>query len=325
MSEASDMHIPSELQPARDDVSYDLDEALGAIVSLRANIPEDAFTASVLGTERAGHGVVIGDTGLIVTIGYLVTEAESIWVLTRSGQAVAGHLVGYDYETGFGLVQALGRLDCPVMTLGDSDDLVVGDQLVVGGFGGTRESIKVHLAARREFAGYWEYVLDDALFTSPPHPNWGGAALITPGGQLGGIGSLYVDQVVAELPDVDGNLHVPINLLKPIMDELMRYGRTLKPARPWLGMFVSQIDDRFMVAGVYHDAPAEQAGVRAGDVLLDVAGTPAHDLADLFRTVWAVGPAGTPIPLNLERDGEHLEVAVASVDRRDFWKAPDLH
>lgn len=325
MSDEQDNRIPPELQPRPQDVDYDLEAALASVVSLRAQIPEDAFTASVLGTERAGHGVVIGDTGLVVTIGYLVTEADSIWIVTASGLAVAGHLVGYDYETGFGLVQALGRLDCPVMALGESGALAVGDELVVAGFGGASESLKAHLAARREFAGYWEYVLDDALFTAPPHPNWGGAALIGPDGRLCGIGSLYVDHVVPEMPDIDGNLHVPVDLLKPILDELLRYGRTLKTPRPWLGMFVSQVNDRFMVAGVYKDAPAEQAGVRAGDVVLDIGGRTADDLAGLFRGMWSVGAAGCAIPLRLERDGETIELVVPSVDRREFWKAPDLH
>jgi S1-C subfamily serine protease len=325
MSDEDDTRIPPELQPERGEVDYDLERTLGAIVSLRAHIPEDAFTAPILGTERAGHGVLIGDTGLIVTIGYLVTEANQIWVVTNAGQAVTGDLVGYDYETGFGLVQALGRLDAPVMELGDSRGLNVGEELVVAGYGGPTEALKVHVAARREFAGYWEYVLDDALFTAPAHPNWGGAALIGGDGRLCGIGSLYIDQIVPELPSVDGNLSVPIDFLKPIMDELIMYGRTLKPARPWLGMFVSEVEDRFMIAGVYNDAPATTAGLRAGDVVLDIGGRSATDLSGLFRAMWAVGPAGCEIPLRVERDGETLEIAVTSVDRRDFWKTPSLH
>ncbi|MGR8919937.1 MAG: S1C family serine protease [Gammaproteobacteria bacterium] len=325
MSDDGENAIPPNLQPAQADVDYDLDAALGAVVSLRAEIPEDAFTASVLGTERTGHGIVVTDGGLIVTIGYLVTEAETIWVVTRGGQAVAGHLVGYDYETGFGLVQALGRLDCPVMPLGDSGSIDVGTECVVAGFGGPTEALKVHVAARHEFAGYWEYVLDDAIFTAPPHPNWGGAALIGADGRLAGVGSLYIDQIVPELPSIDGNLSVPIDLLKPIMEELTLYGRTLKPARPWLGMFVSQVEDRFMVAGVYKDAPAAAAGLRAGDIVLDIDGGRASDLAGLFRHMWSLGDAGCEVPLRVERDGETLDIAVRSVDRRDFWKTPELH
>lgn len=320
-----DEHIPAELRPQASDVDYDLDHALGAVVSLRARVPEDAFTASVLGTERAGHGVVVNDAGLIVTIGYLVTEADEIWIITARGQAVPGHLLGYDYETGFGLVQALGRLDGPVMPLGSAGGIHVGETLVLAGHGGRSAALRVRVTARHEFAGYWEYVLDDALFTAPPHPNWGGAALIAPDGRLAGIGSLYVDQLVAALPEVDGNMVVPIDPLLPIVDELAHYGRTLKPARPWLGMFVSEVDGHFVVAGTYQDAPAARAGVAAGDVVTSVSGRCPETLADLFRAVWASGTAGCPVALALERDDEPLALIVESVDRRDFWKAPDLH
>ena len=325
MIESSAPRIPLKLQPTAQDVAYDLAAALGAVVSLRARAPEDAFTASVLGTERAGHGVVINDSGLIATIGYLVTEAEEIWIVTASGQAVAGHLIGYDYETGFGLVQALGRLDCPVMALGDARELNVGDALVMAGCGGRKHAIRVHVAARREFAGYWEYVLDDAIFTAPPHPSWGGAALIATDGRLAGIGSLYIDNIVPELPDIEGNLSVPVNLLEPILEELLLYGRTLKPARPWLGLFVSELDRRLVVAGMYDDAPAARAGLVAGDVVRTVGGVRPSDLAGLFRAVWAVGTAGASIPLEIEREEKIVEVTVESVDRRDFWKQPHLH
>ena len=254
-----------------------------------------------------------------------MTEAQSIWVVTRKGQAVAGHLVGYDYETGFGLVQALGRLEVQAMPLAESDALEVGDEMVVAGCGGKGDSLKVRLAARQEFAGYWEYVLDEALFTTPPHPNWGGAALIDADGCLAGVGSLFIDQIQSEFGSLEGNMMVPIDLLKPIMEELMMYGRTMKPARPWLGMFVSEVESNFMIAGVYNDAPAAQAGLQAGDVVIELDGEKPADLAAFFRVMWSVGPAGSEIPLTVERDNETLHFKVPSVDRRDFWKAPELH
>ena len=325
MSDNTEPQIPSELQPQQSDVGYDLVDALGAIVSLRARIPEDAFTASILGTERAGHGVAIGDSKLILTIGYLITEADEIWLVTQSGQVVTGHVVGYDYESGLGLVQALGALDAPSMQLGDTSTLQAGEEVVVAGFGGCDQSIKARIAAKREFAGYWEYVLDEAIFTSPPHPNWGGTALISPDGRLSGIGSLYIDQILPQTQSLDGNMSVPIDLLSPIMDELMTYGRTLKPARPWLGFFVSEAANALMVAGIYEDAPAAQADLRAGDIVLEVAGEPIEGLATLFRSIWALGSAGTEVPLTLHRDGNTFEARVNSVDRRDFWRAPNLH
>ena len=325
MSDNTEPQIPSELQPQQSDVGYDLGDALGAIVSLRARIPEDAFTASILGTERAGHGVAIGDSKLILTIGYLITEADEIWLVTQSGQVVTGHVVGYDYESGLGLVQALGALDAPSMQLGNTSTLQAGEDVVVAGYGGCDQSIKARIAAKREFAGYWEYVLDEAIFTSPPHPNWGGTALISPDGRLCGIGSLYIDQILPQTQSLDGNMSVPIDLLSPIMDELMTYGRTLKPARPWLGFFVSEAANALMVAGIYEDAPAAQADLRAGDIVLEVAGEPIEGLATLFRSIWALGSAGTEVPLTLHRDGNTFEARVNSVDRRDFWRAPNLH
>lgn len=325
MSDESDPQIPRELTPRPADVSYDLDATLSAVVSLRAEIPEDAFTAPILGTERAGHGVLIGGDGLIVTIGYLVTEANRIWIVSQAGRAVPGDVIGYDYESGLGLVQALGSLDTAPMALGSVRDLRIHDDVILAGYGGRGQALKTRIAARREFAGYWEYVLDEAIFTAPPHPSWGGAALIGPDGKLCGIGSLYIDQVHPDFPEQDGNLSVPIDLLKPIMDDLMRYGRTLKPPRPWLGMFVSEAQNRLIVAGLYQDAPAAQSDIRTGDLVIGVAGNPVTGLANLFRSVWACGDAGIEIPLTLERDGTVLDVQIKSVDRRHFWRSPDLH
>ena len=327
MSEDNPTRIPTELQPRQSEIEYDLKTALGAIVSLRATIPEDAFTASILGTERVGHGVAIGDSGLIVTIGYLVTEADAIWLVSQSGQVATGHVVGYDYESGLGLVQALGTLDVPPMKIGSATMIQAGGEVVLAGYGGPDQSIKASVAAKREFAGYWEYVLEEAVFTSPPHPNWGGTALISSCGHLCGIGSLYIDQVLTQpqRQSADGNMSVPIDLLTPVMDELLSYGRTLKPARPWLGFFVSDAESSLMIAGIYENAPASQADLRAGDVVLEVAGKPALSLAAFFRSIWALGPAGTEIPLTLHRDGDTFEARVQSVDRRDFWRSPSLH
>ena len=203
--------------------------------------------------------------------------------------------------------------------------LQAGGQVVLAGYGGPDQSIKARVAAKREFAGYWEYVLEEAVFTSPPHPNWGGTALISSCGHLCGVGSLYIDQVLPQPQSADGNMSVPIDLLTPIMEELLTYGRTLKPARPWLGFFVSDAENALMVAGIYEDAPASQADLQAGDVILEVAGEPAHSLAAFFRSIWALGPAGTEIPLTLQRGGDTFEARIQSVDRRDFWLSPSLH
>ena len=192
MSEEFDWEIPLSAQPKAEQVSFDLDGALDAIVGLRATIPEDAFTAGILGTERTGSGVLIGANGLVLTIGYLVAEAESVWLTANDGSVLAGHALGYDFESGFGLVQALGRFNIAPLELGSSAALEVGDFVVMAGEGGRRHSLNARVTAKREFAGYWEYVLDEAVFTSPPHPNWGGSGLIDRHGRLVGIGSLLV-------------------------------------------------------------------------------------------------------------------------------------
>lgn len=325
MSEDIDLssEIARHLQPDPSAVEYDLDAALSSIVSVRARVPEDAFTAQILGTERSGHGVRINESGLIVTIGYIIAEASEIWLVGGNGQVVAGHVVGYDYETGFGLVQPLGSLNLPVLECGDSDIIAIGDDVIVAGYGGRSQSLNAQIAAKREFAGYWEYVLDEAIFTAPPHPNWGGAALITRDGQLGGIGSLYVENVSSEF-DV-GNMVVPINILKPILQEMLDYGTTLKPARPWLGIFVTETSDNLVVAGVLDGGPAEQADVRTGDVVIGVAGERTRNLAEFFRHIWAFGDAGSEIPLVIFRDGSAFDIHVPSIDRRAQFKAPELH
>lgn len=317
--------IPLSAQPRQEDLSYDLDRALSAVVSIRTQIPEDAMTARMLGTERAGHGVLIRENGLIVTIGYLVTEAETIWIVDGSGKATAGHTVAYDQETGFGLIQALGRLELPALEMGSSADVGVGEGVVLAGSGGRSNAISARVQAKREFAGYWEYLLDEAIFTAPPHPTWGGAGLIGHDGTLRGIGSLFVQQVVGDGDPIDGNMIVPIDILQPIMDELLTYGKTQKPPRPWLGMMTTEMDDALVVAGVVEGGPAERADVRVGDFVLGVGGQPVNELAHMFRKIWSTGEAGVGIPLTVQRDGEMLDLTVQSVNRGDLLKSPQLH
>jgi len=315
--------IAPDMQPDTKGLGYDLDTALSAIVTVRTRIPDDAFTAQILGTERAGHAVRINDSGLLVTIGYVVAEAEEIWLIGGNQQAVPGHVVGYDYETGFGLVQTLGRMDLPWLELGDSDEIGAGDAVVVAGCGGRDQALAAAVVDKREFAGYWEYVLDEAIFTAPPHPNWGGAALLAGDGTLAGIGSLYVENVS---PDVaSGNMIVPINILRPVMDEMLKYGTTLKPPRPWLGIFVTEAQDNLVVAGVLDGGPAERADIQTGDVVIGVDGERTRNLADFFRHIWSYGNAGCEVPLVLYRDGAAFDVHVRSIDRRDQFKSPELH
>ena len=320
----ADWEIPANLQPDPSDYAYDLTRALNAVVGIRSYVPADAFTAGTLGTERAGSGVVIRESGLIATIGYLVTEAETIWITTTDGRALPAHALAYDQETGFGLVQALGRLGLPALEMGDPDQLKTGDAAVFAAYGGRKHAVETRIVARQEFAGYWEYVLDEALFIAPAHPFWGGCGLIVDG-KLMGIGSLILQQGDRKGRRLDMNMVVPINLLPPILDDLMSYGRVNRPARPWLGMYATETDDSLVVGGLADDGPAEKAGVRAGDRLVAVNGEEVSELAGLWRRVWASGSAGAEVRLELAREGGRQEVAIRSGDRARFLKAPRLH
>src|ERR1700674_3080052 len=242
MNQLGDWKIPASAQPKPEDYRYDLDHALASVVGVRAIIPADAFTAETLGTERTGNGVLINAEGLILTIGYVITEAETVWLSLIDGRAVQGHVVGYDQATGFGLVQALARLDLPTMRIGKSSEAQVGDQVVLGGAGGRQRSVAAQLIGRQEFAGYWEYVLDEALFVSPAHPHWGGAALIGSGGDLLGIGSLQLEQAREGGKSKHINMMVPIDLVKPILSDLQTRGQPNRPPRPWLGLYATEIE-----------------------------------------------------------------------------------
>lgn len=300
-----------------------LPNALKSIVGIHAFIPEDGFTAETLGTERAGSGVVIRE-GLVLTIGYLITEADRLWLRTSDGRVVQGHALAYDQETGFGLVQALGRLDLPALDLGRASEVRLGDAVVLAG-GEAGQYVRASVVAKQEFAGYWEYLLDEALFTSPPHPVWGGAGLISEDGRLIGIGSLLVQQMTEEGETRDANMIVPIDLLPPILDDLLSYGQVRRPARPWLGMFSADTEDGISVVSLAEGGPAALAGIRPGDQIEAVGGQAVGTLAQFYRALWSLGPAGTEITLDIRRDGRERAIRIASADRADFLKKPRLH
>jgi S1-C subfamily serine protease len=269
--------------------------------------------------------VLIQPDGIVLTIGYLITEATQVWLTTNDGRPVPGHVLGYDQVTGFGLVQALGQLDVPTLPLGSSGALHLGERVVVAAGGGRERSVAAQIVARQEFAGYWEYVLPDALFTAPAHPFWGGTALIGPNGDLVGIGSLQVPHQLGSGRVVPLNMLVPIDALKPILDDLLRFGRPNRPARPWLGVFATEADDKIVIMGLAGDGPASRAGLRAGDVVLAVGGHEVSDLAGFFGAVWALGAAGVDVPLAIDREGDAFEVRVTSGDRNRFLRTPSLH
>jgi S1-C subfamily serine protease len=323
MASLTEWKVPVSAQPQPADYSYDLDRALSAVVGLHAMIPPNAFTAETLGAERAGNGVLLED-GAVLTIGYLITEAATIWLHLGDGRVIEGHALGYDQETGFGLVQPLGRYDLPSLKLGSSSALQVGERVVVGGAGGRTRSVAARIAAKQEFAGYWEYVLDEAIFTYPAHPNWGGTALISSQGELVGVGSLQVErQRVGKNENL--NMIVPIDLFKPIAADMMKFGRANRPQRPWLGVYSTEIEDKVVVVGVAPKGPAARAEIKVGDVIVSVAGENVTTLTGLYRRIWSLGPAGVEVPLTLYREGVTFDVRVNSSDRAKFLKGPSLH
>jgi S1-C subfamily serine protease len=316
------------VQPKPEDYEYTLDDVLGAVVGLRALVPSDAFTAEILGTERVGHGALIRKDGIILTIGYLITEAETVWISLSGGRTVPGHVLGYDQETGFGLVQALAHLDEPVLPLGRSSEAEVGMRVVVAGSGGRSRAVAARIIARQEYAGYWEYLLEEAIYTAPAHPFWGGTALIGPAGDLLGIGSLQIQASssgAGRRQADEANMIVPIDLVKPILDDLATIGRPNRPARPWLGLYATEIGSSVALLGVAERGPAQEAGLREGDIVLAVASNTVSSLASLFRRIWALGVAGVAVPLTINREGRTFEVSVRSADRRSLLKGPVLH
>lgn len=321
--------IPDDLRPDPAEYRFDLLRALGAVVSLKSRVPADAFSARTLGTEREGSGVVIREDGLVLTIGYLVSEAESIWLTTATGRVVQGHALAMDFETGFGLVQALGRLEATPLELAGAAP-AAGSQAVLAAAPppkarGTAGAIANSIVAREPFAGYWEYLLEDALFVAPAHPAWGGAALLDEAGRLAGIGSLVLQHRDQKGRRLDLNMCVPAQLLPPILGDLLSYGRVNKPARPWLGLYAADQEEGIVVASVAAKGPAEKAGLRAGDRILGLDGESVPDIASLWRSLWSRGAAGVKVKIEAERDGRRLHVQAASVDRASVLKAPRLH
>ena len=325
MSSMPEWKVSPSVQPRPQDYGYDLDRALSAVMGLHAIVPGDAFTAETLGSERAGNAVLINERGVVLTIGYLITEAETIWLHLNNGQVVPGHVLGYDQVTGFGLVQALAKLDLPPLPLGDSTLVEVDERVVVGGAGGRQRSVAARVVGKQEFAGYWEYVLDEAIFTAPAHPNWGGTALIGPAGDLLGIGSLQLERAREKGENEHLNMIVPIDDLKPILDDMLKFGRANRPPRPWLGLYATEIENKIVVVGLANRGPARDADIRTGDIVLAVAGREVSELATMFRKVWSLGDAGVEIPLLIYRDGRTFEVRVKSGDRNRFLKGPSLH
>ena len=292
---------------------------LEPLVSVRSHVPSEAMTAGLLGTERTGHGVRIRDDGLIVTVGYVISEADEIWIGTHDGMVAPGVVIGNDFQSGLALIKPTLPLPGPVMKLGRSRDLNVGDAVTVAGSAGVEpQEVEAQVVARREFAGRWEYLLDDAIFTAPPHQHWSGAALIDLDGQLRGIGSLIIQGFEVDDEPLTVNMFVPIELILPVVDEICENGRRLAPARPWLGVLAHDEEGELTIVGVYRNCPADDAGLRPGDIVMQVDGQPIYSLAHLFRSIWSLGDAGVDVSLTILRNSKRQEVVIKSAERATF-------
>lgn len=295
------------------------------MVSIKTLVPDDAMSAGLLGTERTGHGARIREDGLIATIGYVVHEAESVWIGSSTGAMVPGFVVGYDFESGFGLVKPSMPLTGPVAPLGSIQPLHVGSRVTVAGAGADVEAIEAFVVAKQEFAGRWEYLLEEAVFTAPAFDNWSGAALIDRQGRLCGLGSLVIQGFETGDATETVNMFVPIDLLPPIIDDICQHGRRRSPPRPWLGMLVHEDqDEQLTIVGIYRDCPADRAGLKPGDVILSVNEKPVAGLANMFRRVWRMGDAGVDVPLAVLRDEEQIDKVVKSDDRASFQRIGTL-
>ena len=324
MENADEWKFPHSLRPNPEKLLFNLDSAINSVVKVRTSIPAAAFTADVLGTERIGSGVLINNSGLILTVGYLVTEAETVWLTTNLNQSIPGHVVAYDQSSGLGLVQALGSLDIDASELDSSDLVTVNDDIFFISYGGIEHSLCSKISRIDEFAGYWEYLLEAAIYTSPPHPQWGGAAVFNKKGHIIGIGSLFLQEIF-EGQNLQGNLAIPTSILKSIMGDMLEFGRPSAPARPWLGMYAVESEKTLTVNSLARYGPAELAGVLQGDKVVGVGEESVSTLANFFRSVWTLGAAGVSVPININRNGNQLQLVINSIDRNDFLLKPQTH
>ncbi len=311
--------------PKQEDVGFDLATTLSSVLRLDSEVPETAYSARTLGTERHGNAILIGDEGYCLTIGYLVVDARRITLAAYGGRYVQAELVGYNHESGFALIKTLSPVEVAPIKLGTAADLTEKDSVIVAPYGGVQHSISASVVSRRTFAGSWEYMVDQAIFTAPLHPNWSGAALLRRDGTLCGVGSLWVNDAEPGRRESPGNMFVPIDLLKPIYDDLISHGRSQVPTRPWLGIHTAEAMGRLFVSGMVPEGPAAQAGIEPGDLVAGVNDAPVSTLIEMYKQLWAAGEAGADVILNLRRDGEDIDITVHSESRYRFMERRRNH
>jgi S1-C subfamily serine protease len=319
----AELEVEEEHRPIARLFDFDLDQRLSSVVVLESKISPEAASARTLGTERAGNAIVIGEEGLLLTIGYLVTEADEVTLTTNQGAVIPAHVLGIDQATGFGLIHALEPLGLPAIPIGDSRKVGAQAAVVSAGAGGRAHALSGQVIARAPFAGYWEYFLEEALFVEPAHPHWNGAALIGPAGDLIGVGSLRMEHIArGKISPL--NLFVPAELAPPILDDLAR-GRPARPPRPWLGVLSRELESHVVVIDVTPGGPASRADLRPGDIIHEIAGEPVGELGDFYRRLWALGPPGVVVPLTVQREDDVFDMEIRSADRLASQRKRLLH
>ena len=295
------------------------EETLGAVVGVQARIQANARSAESLGLQRRGTGALVRD-GYVLTIGYLVIEAEAVEVTHADGRTLPATVAGYDHASGFALLKVVGSLGAKPLALGDAAGLGEREPAMVITAAARDAPTLVYVVSRRPFSGNWEYLLDSAIYTYPPVMEWSGAPLISAKGELLGIGSLIVPDAGGPGTQSPGNMFVPVDLLKPILDDLIGKGRRGGPARPWLGVNADEVRGRLFVSRVSPDGPAERAGLKSGDIVLAVGGEEVATLADFYRKVWGRGAAGTRVPLKVLQGAQVRDLSVRSIDRAEYLR-----
>jgi S1-C subfamily serine protease len=293
-------------------------DAANAVVGVRMKALANARSSRTLGDERTGSGVLIAPGNLVLTIGYLILEADSVEVVTSRGRTVPATVAAYDHATGFGLLRPVAPLDVKPIRLGASSGVGELDRMMIAAGGGDEGVSVATVVSRRQFAGYWEYLIEGAIFTSPPRPDHSGAALINRHGELVGIGSLFVMDAATPGERLPGNMFVPIDLLKPVLDELTATGRQKGGMRPWLGMSSLEEDGRIKVLRVTEGGPAEAAGIGPGDIILALSGQKVEKLDDFYKRLWSAGAPGVEVTLKVLHGSDIRDVRVRSIDRLDF-------
>jgi len=308
---------PKTIVPPERQQGSDLTVDSLSVVKVRTRALSNARSMRTLGPQREGTGVVIDSDGLVLTIGYLILEAETVELSTADGRSFPASVVGYDNATGFGLLRALRPLPVKPVQLGQSSSVADRELVLIVGFDGVAPA---YVVSRRQFVGYWEYLLDEAIYTAPATINWSGAALLSREGKLLGIGSLVVSDAMGSQSPVPGNLFVPIDLFKPLLGDLLATGKSSARPRPWISVNTQEVQGNVIVTRVSPESPAEDAALRPGDVIVGIGGQPVRGQAEFYNRLWSRGEAGVEIPLEVLREGKVATVSVKSIDRDRYLR-----